>query len=454
LAVGQKIQHPKFLQQENMIYQNKNKRSRLIKKGENDVEYKLSSLANTQFKFIPTESPSDFLKKIATLCDLLDIKYDRAYQTEIEDEYFDDEMLSLKSNGCSFRTRRTDNGEHLITLKSNNENNKEKDVQSRVEYEKNFSRKEFKEIVASPGLLRKKFKGYLNVTTNCEKLGKVLTVKNKRTNVQIRTKLGAYILCYDKYYFYHKADGGYSEIYTEIEIEKKGDYILKDSQLDKLRQAIIQLCNYAPNSKAKLDQGLERGNPARNMVSVFVIALDIVGYSKKTADIQKQMIQRLGYFAKGAIAEIRGEGAEHELIFLPTGDGMILVFQEKPETLLSILFNLQKKIKNSNKNCPPAHCFEFRTGLHAGPVFKYSDVNGNLNFAGNGINIGQRVMSLGDSWHILATREGFEAMGNLAASRPYFFNLGNHTIKHGVEIEVFNVYSELDQFGNPANPLV
>lgn len=423
------------------------------KDSKTEIEYKFASLANTQLKFIPTESAEIILKKIGVLCNLLNIKFGDSKQLEIVDEYYDDQNYSLKKSNCNFRRRCLANGEHLVTIKSGKEDAIQKGLQQRFEDEFNCSDKDFKNFINDPESVCKRIKNNFNIDVACNKLTKLLTVRNRRTGMKINTQVAEYTLCYDKYYFFDDLDGDYSEYFAEIEIELSGQHLSDDMQLTKLRTAIIELLNYVPNPSTKLERGLVR-NTDEGIETVYVMGLDIVEYSKRPANIQKQIIQKLNHYSKEAIREIRGSGAEHFVIYLPTGDGMILVFEDKPETIVPIIFNIQNKIKNYNKTNSLHDKFEFRTGLHSGQVFKYSDINENLNFAGNGINLTQRVMNMGDKWHILATKEGYESMGNInSKNRPFFSRLGNYPIKHGDEIEVYNVYSQEEHCGNPTEPL-
>ncbi len=417
-----------------------------------EIELKFESQANTQLKFISIDTSEVILKKLHTLCNILNISLRDPKPAEISDEYFDDENATLYCNGCTFR-HRTKEGRHRVTLKARRGFSSETGLQ-RLEEEFECNAQEIRNLLKTPTDVAQLFRDKLGVGIVLGSLRKVLTVTNRRTAVPLLTQLAEYTFCYDMYYYYHDSDG-YSEYFTEIEIELKGQQTARDQQLEKLREAITTLLNYSPNQKAKLERGLDwRFKKNADIETVYVMAFDIISYSLRQADVQKQMIQVLNHFAKTAIREIRGEGAEQSVIYLPTGDGMILVFQDRPETLVSITFAVQKKVRAYNKTRTSSDRFEFRTGLHAGQVFKYSDVNENLNFAGNGINLAQRVMSLGDAWHILATREGYEAMGNTDMYiHPYFKSLGTYQVKHGVGIEVYNVHSREEQCGNPTDPV-
>ena len=421
-----------------------------------EIEYKFASLANTQLKFFSTENAEVFLDKLSTLCDILDINFGKSKQIEIIDEYFDDKNFTLKTRGCSFRRRHLDNDEHLVTLKSGKNESVESGIQQRFEDEFKCDVKEFKNILNDINWVSQRISERFGIDLHCGRLHRILTVTNRRTSVSITTKAAEYTLCYDKYYFYDE-EKDYSEYFAEIEIELSGQHLLKDIQLDKLRNAVTKLFNYIPNPETKLERGLGRNaKGSQGTKTVLVMAFDIVEFANKSIDVQKQMIQKLNRYTKAAIIEIRGSGAEHNVIYLPTGDGMIMLFEDRPETIIPIVFSVQKKIKSSNdgdRGKEQINKFSFRTGLHSGEVFKYSDVNENLNFAGNGINLAQRLVSLGDKWQILATQQGYEKMGKGINDISSYFNyIGSYSFKYDGDMEVYNVHGH-GKGGNPSVPI-
>src|SRR4030095_2422020 len=70
--------------------------------------------------------------------------------------------------------------------------------------------------------------------------------------------------------------------------------------------------------------------------------------------------------------------------------------------------------------------------------------------AGIGINVAQRVMDCGDSGHILLSKRVAEDLQQYGRWRPYLHDLGEVEVKHGVQVHVFNLYT--DEAGNPDLP--
>ena len=93
---------------------------------------------------------------------------------------------------------------------------------------------------------------------------------------------------------------------------------------------------------------------------------------------------------------------------------------------------------------------QVRMGIHSGPVNEISDLNQQANVAGAGINIAQRVMDCGDAGHILVSRHVAEDLEQDEDWRPLLHEVGPCEVKHGVRVDLFNLYS--DEVGNPQLP--
>ena len=87
-----------------------------------------------------------------------------------------------------------------------------------------------------------------------------------------------------------------------------------------------------------------------------------------------------------------------------------------------------------------------RMGINSGPVDEVSDVNDRRNVAGAGINMAQRVMDCADAGHILVSKRVADDLGQYTEWQPYLHALGEVEVKHGVQVNVANLYGE--DFGN------
>ncbi len=173
--------------------------------------------------------------------------------------------------------------------------------------------------------------------------------------------------------------------------------------------------------------------PDLHLEIAHVLFIDVVGYSKLLADEQSETLQLLNQIVRGT-AEFRTAEEKGELIRLPTGDGMALVFLTKPEAPVQCALEIGKAIKSYPK-------LQLRMGIHSGSVNQMKDVNDRSNVTGAGINIAQRVMDCGDAGHILLSRRVAEDLEQYRLWQPYLHDLGECEVKHGVRVHVFNLYS-------------
>ncbi len=173
-----------------------------------------------------------------------------------------------------------------------------------------------------------------------------------------------------------------------------------------------------------------------------VLFIDIVGYSKLLTDEQSEALQELNQIVRNTETAREAEAAG-QLIILPTGDGMALVFTGSVEGPAECALEVSRALR-AQPSLP------VRMGIHSGPVHHVRDANARENISGVGINIARRVMDCGDAGHILVSKR---FAGDLAQHRRwqrYLHELGDVEVKHGVVVSLVNLYAET--IGNPAPP--
>src|SRR5438045_3828611 len=173
-----------------------------------------------------------------------------------------------------------------------------------------------------------------------------------------------------------------------------------------------------------------------------VLFMDIVGFSKSVINEQSEMLRQLNQIVRDT-DQVRAAEAAGKLIRLPTGDGMALAFFTNPEAPLKCAIEVNQKVKARPE-------LQLRMGIHSGPVSGVTDVNDRSNIAGAGVNIAQRVMDCGDAGHILLSRHIAEDLENYRLWRPYLHPVGECEVKHGVRLDLVNLYS--DEVGNRERP--
>jgi TolB-like protein/Tfp pilus assembly protein PilF len=173
-----------------------------------------------------------------------------------------------------------------------------------------------------------------------------------------------------------------------------------------------------------------------------VLFIDIVGYSKLLMHEQSEQLQKLKEIVR-ATEQFRRAEAEGKLLRLPTGDGGALVFRNTQEAPVLCALEIGKALKSHPE-------LRVRMGIHSGPVNEVADLNEQMNVAGAGINIAQRVMDCGDAGHILLSKHVAEDLEDYARWRPYLHELGQSETKHGAVISIVNLYD--NEVGNPQLP--
>jgi hypothetical protein len=84
-------------------------------------------------------------------------------------------------------------------------------------------------------------------------------------------------------------------------------------------------------------------------------------------------------------------------------------------------------------------------GINLGPVRLVKDLNGQTNILGDGINVGQRVMSFADPGQLLVSRSFYEVVSRLSDEYDNLFtHIGERKDKHVRAHEVYSVNVEPD----------
>ena len=164
-----------------------------------------------------------------------------------------------------------------------------------------------------------------------------------------------------------------------------------------------------------------------------VVFFDIVAYSQQPLDKQRQFLSQLQQIVSSA-SEFQRAQACQQLISLPTGDGMALVFFGDAEAPARCALEIGRSLRQVPE-------LKLRMGIHTGPVYRVSDINAAENVAGSGINMAQRVMDCGDAGHILISSQVAEVLGQISHWRSFLHDLGDAEVKHGVRVHLFNLFT-------------
>ena len=161
-----------------------------------------------------------------------------------------------------------------------------------------------------------------------------------------------------------------------------------------------------------------------------VVFIDIVGYSKTPVSRQLAMKARLNELLKQAMSGV----AESERLILDTGDGAALCFLGDPEDALFVATAVNDAVKPDAGDATQI----LRTGINLGPIKVVTDLNGQPNAVGDGINVAQRIMSFAGENEILVSRSYYEVVARLSEGNERLFRyLGIMKDKHVREHQVY-----------------
>jgi tetratricopeptide (TPR) repeat protein/class 3 adenylate cyclase len=188
---------------------------------------------------------------------------------------------------------------------------------------------------------------------------------------------------------------------------------------------------------------VREANPTPPPLEVaHVLFMDIVAYSMLPMDEQIRLVDQLQQVVRST-AEFSRAQKRRQLLRLPTGDGMALVFFGDAEAPARCALEVGEALRGQPD-------LKLRMGIHTGPVRRVEDINANRNVAGGGINVAQRVMDCGDAGHILVSKSVADVLGATGSWNANLHDLGEVAVKHGVRVHLFNLYT--CAAGNPNLP--
>lgn len=226
---------------------------------------------------------------------------------------------------------------------------------------------------------------------------------------------------------------------------------LRSSLPEAAQAAILKALAYNPQNRyarAKdlgdvLAQALisEIPKPPSELELAHVLFGNLVGYSMLTLDEQASRLGQLLEIVSGTGEFQRALESDH-LIRLATedGDGMVLVFFGDPLAPVKCALEIADALKGRPE-------IKLRMGVHTGLVQRVSDINGNPSVSGIGIKMARRVMDCGDAGHILLSKTLADVLSQLNEWSGSLYDCGEHDVKHGVSLHIFNLYT--GELGNP-----
>ena len=183
-------------------------------------------------------------------------------------------------------------------------------------------------------------------------------------------------------------------------------------------------------------------NPDRTWIC-SILFLDIVNYSSQSLELQMEWKERFNHFLQEALGDL----PEQDRFILDTGDGAVVCFMGGPDTVMGPALRMRKHFVETEPMLPSP--MRVRMGINLGPVQLLKDINGHPNAVGDGINVGQRVMSFAADNQILVSHSLYEVVSRLSDSyEPMFSFVGARKDKHARE----HLLYQLAPVGEGARP--
>lgn len=163
------------------------------------------------------------------------------------------------------------------------------------------------------------------------------------------------------------------------------------------------------------------------------IYLDVVDFTRdRSVEAQSDIVRDLNQAVKAAFAQ------EGEVIFLPSGDGMgiaLLDAADYDQHLISALAILKSVADTNDTIKDPMRKFAVRVGVNQNVDNIITDINGNKNVAGAGINEAQRVMNVAGASQLLVGHQVYETAKHRERYMKSFRSYAAD-VKHGVRLSV------------------
>lgn len=191
-----------------------------------------------------------------------------------------------------------------------------------------------------------------------------------------------------------------------------------------LKRALVPPASSTQETRRAQTDGLQMAH---------VLFMDLIGFSTLPMESQRSYLRDLQQYVRACPAFQEGDAAGN-IVSLPTGDGMALAFFGDPTAPARCALEIGSQLRVATH-------LKLRMGIHSGPVYRVADINTNSNVAGGGINLAQRVMDAAENGHILVSKTVADTLTQVGGWGDYLFDLGQRTVKHGVQMHLYNLVS-------------
>ena len=164
-----------------------------------------------------------------------------------------------------------------------------------------------------------------------------------------------------------------------------------------------------------------------------VLFLDIVDFSKESDADQIEVKNQFNELISLGLKDV----AQNDRIILDTGDGVAVAHMGSPEEAMFVALTIRDGIMHRNLTQSPPLLVRF--GINLGPVRIVSDINGQPNILGDGINVAQRIMSFAKPNQIVVSRSYYDVTSRLTQEISQMFDYSG--IKHDKHVREHEIYA-------------
>jgi hypothetical protein len=184
----------------------------------------------------------------------------------------------------------------------------------------------------------------------------------------------------------------------------------------------------------------KNGNHDQISKNKYIIFFDICSFSTVTNENELKIIRQ--------VTNIMIELLNNNYAFLKykinhTGDGFVVCFDINSLMQDLDIFNFLIDFLILYNKKTELNQYTYKISLNWGSVYEYIDTIGEINFAGNGINDAQRIMSFGYQNHILISHTFWKSIANLDEIKSAYCAISFQGYdKHGIPHYFYNVFNK------------
>lgn len=171
---------------------------------------------------------------------------------------------------------------------------------------------------------------------------------------------------------------------------------------------------------------------------VRYVFIDAVGFTQgRSVEAQASVIAALNRTVKDSVVGVTAD----RLIFVPTGDGICICLIGRSDYDAHVqlaLVILERLARDNAAEGDATRRFEVRIGIAENSDNIITDINGNANVAGSGVNLAARIMDVADGGQILVSVGVYEVLSRREKYMNSFKGYSTKT-KHGEDITVYQL---------------